>query len=188
MIVVWKKNLNLSWFILWFLVSFLLYWCWGSWTGSNKFVENVYWYNLKFDWKVKLERVWLKNDDLDEIVGLFQEAWNNVWYRDSLLIAEKYAQWLWANAFAQDNLNTLLVQWLTLSNVKKSQISLKKDGKTINCILVEYEITKWLINEFPLLYVSQLFIPKEKDMLLMSFITENKSSHSSAVTMFKNIK
>ena len=184
----WKKNLNSSLLLVWFLFSFLLSWCWGSWSSNGSFSENIYGYDLKFNGNVKLERVWLKSDDLDEITELFQEVWDDVWYRDSLLIAIKFAQWLWVNAFSQDNLDTLEEQWLTLSNVKKSQIWLKKNGKNINCVLVEYEIIKWLISEFPLLYVSQLFIPKDKDIILMSFITESKSSHSNAVNMFKNIK
>ena len=124
---------------------------------------------------------------MDEIIDLYQEVWND-WYRDSLLIAEKYSYWLWANAFSQDNIDTLKNQWLTLSDIKKTQIWLEKDWKKINAVLVEYKITSWLVEDIPLLYVSQLFIPNNKNMLLMSFITENKSSRSSISDMFKNIK
>jgi hypothetical protein len=149
---------------------------------------NMYWFDLNYDGKVKLERVLLKTDDPDEIVDLFQEVWNNSNYKDSLLIAEKYDQWLWANAFAQDNLDVLSDQWLTLSDLKKTQIWLKKRWERINAVLVEYQIKKWLVEDIPLLYVSQMFIPKDKDMILMSYITEDQSSHLSASNMFKNIK
>ena len=104
------------------------------------------------------------------------------------LIAEKYAQWLWANAFAQDNLDMLVDQWLTIEGIQKTQVWLHKYWDKVNAVLVEYTITEWLIDELPLLYVSQLFIPKDNDIILMSFVTENKSSHLSAVNMFKNIK
>ena len=83
---------------------------------------NMYWFDLNYDGKVKLERVLLKTDDPDEIVDLFQEVWNNSNYKDSLLIAEKYDQWLWANAFAQDNLDVLSDQWLTLSDLKENGV------------------------------------------------------------------
>ena len=132
--------------------------------------------------------MWLKNDDLDEILDLYQEVWDDVWFKDSLLIAEKYAQWLWANAFAQDNIETLQNQWLILSNIQKTQIWLVEGWKRITGVLVEYEITEWLMSDFPLLYVSQLFIPRKDKMIFMSFITEDKTSHLNALNMFKNIK
>lgn len=179
---------NLIWIIFWIMACSLLVWCWDSWTWSESFSVNLYWYDLEYNGKINLERVALKNDDLDEIVDLYQEIWDNSEYKDSLLVAEKYAQWLWANAFAQDNLDTLENQWLTISNVKKTQIWLERYGEIINAVLVEYEITEWLINEIPPLYVSQIFIPDENNMVLMSFITEDQSSHLNASTMFKNIK
>lgn len=188
MINIWRKNQKPLWVILCLSIGFLLSWCWGGWTSNSDFSVNVYWFDLNYNGNVKLERVWLKTDDLDEIVDLFQEAWNNSEYKDSLLIAEKYAQWLWVNAFAQDNLDTLEKQWLTLSDVKKTQIWLNNHWENINAVLVEYEIVEWLVDEFPLLYVSQLFIPKDNEMVLMSYITESKSSHSNALNMFKNIK
>jgi len=173
---------------MWFLVSFLLSWCWSSWYKSASFSENIYWYDLDYNWDIQLERVWLKTDDLDEIVDLFQEVWDDVWYRDSLLIAERYAQWLWVNAFAQDNLDTLQSQWLVLSDIQKTQIWFGKNWKNSNSVLIEYEITNWLIDDIPVLYISQLFVPKGDDIILMSYITEDKSSCLSASQMFKNIK
>ena len=170
------------------MVSFLLSWCWNSWSKTVGFSENIYWYDLDYNWNIQLERVGLKTDDLEEIVDLFQEVWDDVWYRDSLLIAERYAQWLWVNAFAQDNLDTLQSQWLTLSNIQKTQIWLEKNWKNNNGVLIEYEITNWLIENIPVLYVSQLFVPKGDDIILMSYITEDKSSSLSASQMFKNIK
>ena len=149
---------------------------------------NIYWFSLEYNKNIDLEKVPLRTSDLDEIIDLYQEVWDSSEYRDSLLIAEKYAQWLWANAFAQDNLDMLEEQWLTLSDIKKTQIALNKYGEKINVVLVEYTITEWLINDLPLLYISQLFIPKDNDMILMSYITENKSSHVSALDMFKKIK
>lgn len=184
----WKKNLNLLLLTFVFLGCLSLSWCWGSWTWDNDFSITKYWFNLNYNWTVDLEKVQLKTDDLDEIIDLYQEAWDDLKYRDSLLIAEKFAQWLWANALAQDNLNTLEKQWLKISNIKKTQIWLKKYWESINTVLIEYEITEWLINDIPLLYVSQLFIPNDKNIILMSFITEDKYSRSSASNMFKNIR
>ena len=151
---------------------------------------NILWFTLNYDGNINLERVWLKTDDMDEIIDLYQEVWDedDVWYRDSLLIAEKYAQWLWTNAFAQRNLDTLNDQWLTLSEVEKTQIRIEKNWKKINATLVEYRITEWLIDKIPLLYVSQLFVPDDNNMILMSYITEDKYSYLSASKMFKNIK
>jgi hypothetical protein len=169
------------------LVSCLLTWCWGSWSWESLSLD-VYWFELKYDGEVNLERVALKKDDMDEILDLYQEVWNDSEYKDSLLVAEKYAQWLWANAFAQDNIDTLKNQWLTLADITKTQIWIEMYGEKINAVLVEYEITEWFIKDVPLLYISQLFIPDEDNMILMSFITENKSSHLSASNMFKNIK
>lgn len=169
-------------------ICFVLVWCGSDWEGESKYITNVAWYSLMYNWNVNLWKVALKTDDLNEIIDLYQEAWDEVWYRDSLLIAEKYAQWLWANAFAQDNLEILTDKWLILSDIQRTQVRLKKYWEDINAVLVEYKITGWLVNDIPLLYVSQLFIPKDYNMLLMSFITENKSSYLSASDMFKNIK
>lgn len=170
------------------MACFSLSWCWSSWMWSSDSSVNVYWFRLEHDKNINLEKVSLRTDDLDEIIDLYQEVWDNSEYRDSLLIAEKFAQWLWANAFAQDNLDMLQEQWLTLSNIQKTQISLNRYGEKLNAVLVEYTITEWLISDLPMLYVSQLFIPKDNDVILMSFITEEKSSHLSALDMFKNIK
>jgi len=170
------------------VASILLAGCWDSLTWGHSFSSNIYWFDLEYNGNIELERVKLKADDLNEIIDLYQEIWENIDYRDSLLVAEKYAQWLWPNAFAQDNIDTLKDQWLTISNEKKTQIKLAKDKNKINLVLVEYEITKWLIDGIPLLYVSQLFVPSGENIVLMSFITEDKSSHLSASNMFKNIR
>ena len=165
-----------------------LIWCWNSWTWNSSLSVNIYWFELNYNGNIELKKAQLKTDDLDEILDLYQEVWDNSEYRDSLLIAEKHAQWLWANAFAVDNLDTLENQWLSLSNIKKTQIRTEKYWEEINAVLVEYEITQWLISEIPVLYVSQLFVPNGETMVLMSFISENQSSRLSASNMFKNIK
>lgn len=149
---------------------------------------NVLWFEIEKNIKVDLEKVQLKSDDAEDIIDLFQEVWNDVSFRDSLLIAERYAQWLWTNAFAQDNIDILEEHWLELSNMNKTQIRLQKGDEEMNLVLVEYEITNWLIPEIPVLYVSQLFIPYDNDIIMMSFITEDSSSRSSVSSMFKDIK
>ena len=178
--------------LLWILVVIVgcisLIWCWNSWTWDSSLSVNIYWFELNYNGNIELKKVQLKTDDIDEILDLYQEVWDDSEYRDSLLIAEKHAQWLWANAFAMDNLDTLENQWLSLSNVKNTQIRLEKYWEEIMAVLVEYEITQWLINEIPLLYVSQLFVPNGETMVLMSFVTENQSSRSGASNMFRNIK
>jgi len=183
-----RINLTLLWIIFWFFLCLSLSWCWDSWLWTDSLSVSSHWFDLNYNGNSKFERVSLKTDDLDEIVDLYQEVWDGVWYRDSLLIAEKYAQWFWANAFAQKNLDTLVNQWLTLSDINKTQIRLNKYWNNIYAVLVEYKIENWLLDEIPVLYVNQLFIPDDKNIILMSFITENKSSSSSASNMFKNIK
>lgn len=184
----WKQSLKLLWVTVCILVSCLLAGCWSSWSWDNNLTLDVYWFELEYNGKVKLENVALKKDDMDEIIDLYQEVWNGSEYKDSLLIAEKYAQGLWANAFSQDNLDTLKNQWLNLADVKKTQIWMELYGEKVNAVLVEYKITEWFIDDIPLLYINQLFIPNEENMILMSFITEDPSSHLSASNMFKNIK
>ena len=174
--------------MIWIIGCFSLIWCWNSWIWAGSLSVDVYGFKLNYNGKTQFERVQLKTDDLDEIIDLYQEMWDELKYKDSLLIAEKYAQWLWANAFLQDNLNTLENHWLILSNVKKTQIILERYWEKINAVLVEYEITEWLVDEIPLLYVSQLFVPNSENMILMSFITEEQSSRTNASNMFKNIK
>ena len=173
------------------IVAFVVEWCGGS--GSNKntknqLVINVAGYILEYNGNVKLWKVPLKTDDLSEIIDLYQEDWDDVWYRDSLLIAEKYSQWLWMNVFSRENLDELEQQWLTLSDIDRIQIPLKKKSENMNAVLLDYKITDWFISEVPLLYVSQLFIPDGYNVKLVSFITENSSSHSYAVDMLKSIK
>ena len=185
---IWKCNIKLLWILIGVIGCFSLIWCWGSWTWDSNLSVNIYWFELNYNGKTNLEKVQLKTDDLDEIIDLYQEVWSEWEYKDSLLIAEKHAKWRWCNVFAQDNLDTLEDQWLSLSDVKKTQIKLEKYGEKVNAVLVEYEITKWLISDIPLLYVSQLFLPNDENMILMSFITEDQSSRDSVSNMFKNIK
>lgn len=188
MIKFWRSNMKIFWILFVLFACFSLVWCWDSWTWSNNFFINEDWFDLNYNGWVELEKVRLKTDDLEEIIDLFQEVWDDLKYRDSFLIAKKFDQWLWANAFAQNNLDTLSHQWLTLSNIKKIQVWFKKYWEDVNAVLVEYEITKWLVADIPLLYVSQLFVPKEHEMVLMSYITENKQSRLDASNMLKNIK
>ena len=189
MMKIWKYYLRILFVVLFVSVGFLLIWCWDSWDKNATSSINVGWFELHYNGGIKFEKVRLKADDLDEIDDLFQEVWSDSSdFKDSLLIARKYNQWMWVNAFAQDNLDTLKDRGLTLSKIEKTQIWIEKHWEKINAVLVEYEITQWLVDEIPLLYVSQLFIPQNKDMILMSFITENHSSQSSASSMFKNVK
>ena len=129
-----------------------------------------------------------ETDDLSEIVDLYQEEWDDILYRDSLLIAQKYSQWLWINTFAQENLDVLEDQWLVLSNIDKKQIIIEKEWEKVNIVLVEYEIIEWLIPEIPRLYLSQLFIPEWGNVWLVSFITENLSSRNIVSKAFQRIK
>ena len=188
-IVIMKKIwTSRKWLCLLFsiLSCFLLIWCGSRSSVENRISIDVWDFSLEYAWNVQLSKVTLNKDDLSEITELYQEVWEDLEYRDSLLIAEKYAKWLWINAFVQDNLDILTQQWLELSNLKKTQIWLK--WKKLNAVLVEYKITEWFIGEIPVLYMSQLFVPDWENVILLSFITENLSSANSASNMFKNIK
>lgn len=167
---------------------FLIAWCWNSNSWNHQIALDVFWFQLEGNTKVELQRVGLKTEDLEEIVDLYQEVWNSAEYKDSLLIAKKYSKWLGANAFIQDNLEILQNNWLDLANINTTQVQLKKKKERYNAVLLEYEIAGWLIDEIPLLYVSQLFIPKENDIVLVSYITEDLTSSSNISNLFKNIK
>ena len=130
----------------------------------------------------------MNNDDLDEIIDLYEEVWENLKYKDSLLIAEKYSHWLWINAFIQQNLDVLEDYDLTINNLRKTQIQFKNDNKKYSSVLVEYEISEWFIPEVPLLYISQLFIAKWDNILLISFTTEDSSSRNNMSNSLKKIK
>lgn len=176
------------WIFVLGLLCFLIVWCGKSSSSSNQIDLSVWDFSVGYEGKVKLEKVYLNNSDLSEILELYQETWNNTDYSDSLLVAEKYDQWLWINAFVQQNLDTLEVQWLSIDNVKKTQIWINKKWKILNSVLVEYEITKWFISTVPRLYMSQLFIPQSDSVVLFSYMTENSSARSYASNMLKNIK
>lgn len=142
------------------------------------------WYSLAYDGN-QLEKVNINNDDPEEILELYQEVWEDSEFRDSLLIAEKYSRWMWVFAFAQDNLQALKDQELKIENIKRYSVSTEKNN---DMLIVEYEITEWFIPEVPLLYVSQLFIPEDENIILMSFISENINYRNSASKMFRNIQ
>ena len=182
-----KIWINRIWLLFWLLICFFLSWCWSSWS-KNELVIDIPWYELNYQWNVMLSKVALKTDDLEEIIDLYQEEWDDIWYRDSLLIAQRYWQWLWINTFVEENLDTLENNNLTISNINKKQLILGNDPEDVNAVLVEYEITEWFIEEVPKLYVSQLFIPDWSMVILMSYITENQSSRSSMSNAFKQIK
>lgn len=175
-------------FLLTIIWCFLLSWCWNNKNSSSQTTINTAWYYLTYNWNVKLEWLQIKQDDSEDMLAIYQEAWSNPSYRDSLLIAERYSQWLWINSFAQNNLDALIDNWLTLSDVKKTQISIKRNGKKENGVLIEYKITKWLVTNIPTLYASQLFIQNENSVILMSYISDEASASKSASDMFKNIK
>lgn len=186
--LIWK-SLKHTYYIFPFMLSclaILLAWCWWSWEWEALKI-NVSDFTLKYDWNIELKKVYLKDDDLDEIVDLYEEVWEDLKYRDSLLIAEKYSQWLWINAFVQDNLDVLESYDLTITDIHKTQIPIKKDGKKFDSVLVEYEISEWFIPEIPLLYISQLFIKDWDNVLLFSFTTESQSSRDNMSDSFRKI-
>ena len=185
-----KYYINLKiWFLhlLWLTILLLITWCGGGGNKHNLNIE-VEGFVIEYNWKVWFEQVSLLKDDNDDIISLYQEIWDWSSYKDSLLVAKKYSLWLWVNAFAQSNMDTLQDNWLTLSNIKKTQLWLLKDGQKINAVLVEYEISEWLIHEIPLLYNSQLFVELDNDIILFSFVTEDQSLQHSISNAFKNIK
>ena len=143
---------------------------------------------LTYNGNIKLEQLNLKAEEKDEITALYQEVWDNIKYRDSLLIAERYSQWLWINAFAQSNLNTLYDYNLVIENVQKTQINIKDKNQNRNAVLVEYDITSWFIESIPVLYMSQLFVENESNVILLSYSTEDKQSRAYISNVFKNIK
>lgn len=181
------RNLKLL-SILSILTCFLLTWCWNNSLYNNESSINVAWYYLSYNWNINLESLPVKKDDSEDILAIYQEVWNNLTYRDSLLVAETYSQWLWINAFAQNNLDTLINNWLTITDVKKTQIWIKKDWKKENAVLLEYKITEWFISSIPTLYVSQLFVPNTNSVILMSFMSDSAWASKSATDMFKSIK
>jgi hypothetical protein len=183
--VILNLKLKVLWILLILFISFLLVWC-GS-DENNKTVIYIPWYQFDYNWNIGFQKLPLRTDDSSDIISIYQEEWENLTFRDSLLVAEKYSNWVWVNAFVQNNLEYMEWQWLTISNINKKQIWLKKKGENIYAVLVEYEITEWLISEIPSLYVSQLFIPDDNSVIMMSYITESSSSRSYASDMFKNI-
>lgn len=167
-------------------VLIILSWCWSSLDNEDLTID-ISGFNLQYNWSVKLKKLYLKNDDLDEITDLYEEVWDNLEYRDSLLVAERYWQWLWINGFAQDNLDVLEEHWLVLWEIKKSQVKIKKDIEKFDSVLVEYKISEWLIEDIPIIYVSQLFIPQWTTVLLVSYISEDISARDNMSKAFKNL-
>lgn len=184
-----KNNLKLKFitFIsLSFFVAVLLTWCWSD-SNIGNFSLEISGFDLQYNWNIELKKMYLKDDDLDEIIDLYEEVWENLEYKDSLLVAVKYSQWLWINAFAQDNLDILEDRWLLLSKISKTQVKIERDDAVYNSVLVEYEISGWLIENVPLVYVSQLFIPEWSNVLLISYITESESARDNMSNALKKI-
>ena len=166
-------------------ISVMQSWCGSDFNNKNQLNIDVWNFVLSYGWNVELTKVYLKNDDLSEIIDLYQEDWDNVWYRDSLLIAERYFKWSWIDEFAVDNLTLLTNNWLTLNNIKKTNI-LTNNSDT-DAILMEYQIVWGLVPDLPLLYVAQLFVPDNHTIRLVSYITEDSSMHKNIINIFKNI-
>lgn len=182
-----KSNIKKIWFLFCVWVCLIIAWCDAS-LNNNSFSFHVSDFLLTYNGNVKLEELGLKADDNDDIIALYQEAWDNIGYKDSLLIAEKYSQWLWVNAFAQSNIDTLYDYNLSIENITKTQLNIEdKKGKR-NAVLVEYDITSWFVESIPALYMSQLFIENDTNIILMSYSTESTQSREYASNMFKNIK
>ena len=183
---VWGFNIKLLMLLSSFMACILLSGC-GDGSSSWYSFINIDGYSLKIEDDIKLEKVPLKVDDSEDIVGLYQEVWDDVDYRDSLLIAQKYSRWVGVNVFVKENLDVLESQGLTLDNKKRTQISFKKNDEIVNAVLMEYEIVEWLISDIPTVYISQLFIPNEDIIELMSFTTEDSYSRSLMSNAFKNV-
>ncbi len=162
-------------------------WCENS-INSNSLSISVSDYIFEYNGNTKLEQISLKSDEDKEIIALYQKAWENVWYRDSLLIAEKYAQWLWVNTFAQLNIDTLNDYNLTIENIKKTQINIRNKNQKRSAVVLEYDIMSWFIENIPPLYMSQIFVEDGSNIILLSYSTENIQARNDASNMFKNIK
>lgn len=165
----------------------IIAWC-DTPENNNSLLINVSNLMLRYNGNVKLEQLSLKADDKEEIIALYQEIGDNTKYKDSLLIAERYTQWLWINAFAQSNLDTLYDYNLTIENLQKTQIIINDKSQSRKAVLVEYDITSWFIKSIPVLYMSQLFIENGPSVILISYTSEDSQARAYMSNVLKNIK
>lgn len=165
----------------------LLSWCWWNWQWETLTI-NINDFVFEYSWNIKLKKIPLKDDDSYEIIDLYEEVWEDLKYKDSLLIAQRYSQWLWINWFVQDNMDILESYNLIIKNVNKTQIQIDKNGEKLDSVLVEYEISEWFVPEIPLLYISQLFILDWDNVLLFSFTSDDQSIRNQISKCFKEVK
>lgn len=184
MSLTWYKN-HIK-FILYGFILFLA-WCGSSATNTSEIKINSEWFTFDYKWNIDLEKILVQNNDPSDIIDIYQEAKESTPYKDSLIIAKWFNQWNWINLFIQDNLDTLEIQWLSIENIKRKQISITKNKKTYKAVLVEYDIIKWFIDSVPKLYISQLFIDIEPSFLIYSYTTESATQRSSISKSLKDI-
>jgi hypothetical protein len=110
-------------------------------------------------------------------------------YKDSLLVTEEFDQGKGVLVFSQEAMNTLQTQGLQIENQQDEKFVITCDRSKTSLRLLSYLISSGFVATVPQLYMTQLFVEKSPNtILIFSHSTENASEQQQFRKAFTTIR
>ncbi|MDR0651561.1 MAG: hypothetical protein LBG59_09550 [Candidatus Peribacteria bacterium] len=126
--------------------------------------------------------------DEQDFLALYTESGAVNSYKDSLLITQQYNQGKGVVVFSQEAMTMLQTQGITIENQQDEKFVITCDKEKISLRLLSYLISSGFVAEVPQLYMTQMFVEKDSNtILLFSHSTEDISEQQNLRKAFKTI-
>jgi hypothetical protein len=146
-------------------------------------------YQMLYQGKVSLSAREVPTETLDGVLALYTESGANSSYLDSVVLVEKYNQGKGVLVFSQEAMDTVKAKGLTLANERDEKFSISCQGEKKSARLFAYEVSSGFVQKVPKLYMTQLFLEKDANTLVLwSHSTETKSEQNAMRSAFKAIQ
>ena len=173
------------WLLLGISLLFLA-WCGNEQATTPITVDE---YQINYQGKIALQEQALTSENDFETRAIYVESGENISFRDSLIIEERYNQWKKVVVFSQEAIATLEDQGLIIEDKKEETIIINCKGKQNSSRIVSYTISSGFIAEVPKLYTVALFTEKNTNTIIIrSYITEQAEEQKQFLNALKSIQ
>ncbi|MDR0607132.1 MAG: hypothetical protein LBG52_01990 [Candidatus Peribacteria bacterium] len=160
----------------------------GCGSSSSPVKLDLNGYQMLYQGKVSLVAREIPAENTNDLLALYAESGANNEYQDSLLLVEKYHQGKGVLVFSQEAIDTVKMKGLTVEDERNKKFTIPCHEEQTSAHLIAYVITSGFVHKVPKLYMTQLFLEKGTNtILLWSHNTENKNEQNAMWSAFQTL-